>query len=312
MKEDKKIDVSYIFSIYRRFGIENGLSCFLNQNTILNREVIVVDDASTDNAIDFLKEAFDKHNIDYKIIRNSKNLGPSCSFNIGANNARGKYLVFVDADDFFPYSVEQIVFNTIEKENGDFIFGKTAKIDENISKEEMDSISNLNHFHYKVIDKEILNYIMSYTRIAATYLMVKREVFLKTQGFDERCFIQDVPIFLRLAINSNRLIYVQNCLFFFKKSYGTLSSRTKQVNKDGFNSYYYFLNDNQNNISKKDGIILRKLIISMLYKAFKRSRIKSGNYLAVLYFYIKTKLGFDVNLERITLLKSLTPRELFE
>ena len=56
------------------------------------REVIVVDDASTDNSV----EAINRFPV--KLIQNEENLGPTKSRNIGAKYATGDYILFLDGD----------------------------------------------------------------------------------------------------------------------------------------------------------------------------------------------------------------------
>jgi len=58
----------------------------------VNTQIIVVDNASTDNTVNLLK----KENI--TIIKNKQNLGFSKAANIGANYANGEYLLFLNSD----------------------------------------------------------------------------------------------------------------------------------------------------------------------------------------------------------------------
>jgi len=61
-------------------------------------EIIVVDDASTDNSKDILLDYKDEEN--FKVIFNQKNKGVGYSANKGSRIARGKWIVRVDADDY--------------------------------------------------------------------------------------------------------------------------------------------------------------------------------------------------------------------
>ena len=64
-----------------------------------NFEIILVDDFSTDQSIKIAK-SFLKKNKNIKIIRNKKNEGVSVCRNKGIKIAKGKYIIFVDSDDF--------------------------------------------------------------------------------------------------------------------------------------------------------------------------------------------------------------------
>jgi|GEM_PF-6890792 len=55
-------------------------------------EIIAVDDASTDDSVEILKQ------YDLTLVRNEKNFGPVKSRNIGARIAKGSYLLFLDSD----------------------------------------------------------------------------------------------------------------------------------------------------------------------------------------------------------------------
>jgi glycosyltransferase involved in cell wall biosynthesis len=61
----------------------------------LNREVIVVDDASTDGTTDILRDFGDS----IRLIALEKNQGAPAARNTGAAAARGDYLVYLDGDD---------------------------------------------------------------------------------------------------------------------------------------------------------------------------------------------------------------------
>lgn len=61
-------------------------------------EVLIIDDASTDSTYE-IATLLSTKNQKIKFIKNSINLGPSQSRNIGVREARGRYIGFLDADD---------------------------------------------------------------------------------------------------------------------------------------------------------------------------------------------------------------------
>lgn len=66
------------------------------KQTYENIEVIVIDDASTDNSVDVIKSFRDSR---VKLIQNSRNLGGSASFNLALTHCEGKYVANLDSDD---------------------------------------------------------------------------------------------------------------------------------------------------------------------------------------------------------------------
>ena len=94
------------------FNVENYLQDCLNsiQNqTYKSFEVICVNDGSTDNSVDILNSYIEK---DPKFrLYSISNSGVSHARNVGLENIRGKYVLFVDADDV----VERTMLSTIKQ-----------------------------------------------------------------------------------------------------------------------------------------------------------------------------------------------------
>jgi dolichyl-phosphate beta-glucosyltransferase len=64
----------------------------------LIREIILVDDASTDNTLEVISQIKD-FNLPVKIIKNQKNMGKGFSVKRGVNDADGGAILFMDADN---------------------------------------------------------------------------------------------------------------------------------------------------------------------------------------------------------------------
>ncbi|MDD7025946.1 MAG: glycosyltransferase family 2 protein [Lachnospiraceae bacterium] len=97
----ENITVSVIIPVYNgEKYIEKCLKSVLEQ-TLPNIEIICIDDGSTDSTLDILKsfKCISK-NI---IIERQKNSGSGIARNLGIDIARGKYVHFMDADDYFAH-----------------------------------------------------------------------------------------------------------------------------------------------------------------------------------------------------------------
>lgn len=92
------IKISIIIPVY---NVENYLVQCLEsviQQDFSDYEIICVDDASTDNSGNIL-DAYEKQYNEIRVIRHVKNRGLSAARNTGVEQARGKYVWFVDSDD---------------------------------------------------------------------------------------------------------------------------------------------------------------------------------------------------------------------
>ncbi len=66
----------------------------------LEFEVIVVDNGSSDGSVEALT-TFEQHHKNFKLIRSAINLGFGKANNLGAKEAKGKYLLFLNSDTLF-------------------------------------------------------------------------------------------------------------------------------------------------------------------------------------------------------------------
>ena len=87
--------------------IDECINSVLNQS-YKNIEIICVDDCSTDNSVERIKKYTDLKN--FKLIKNSHNLGVCASRNNAVNEAKGFYILPLDGDDTIePTYIEEAV-----------------------------------------------------------------------------------------------------------------------------------------------------------------------------------------------------------
>lgn len=108
--------------------IEKNLM-FLSRQTSNNFEVIVVDDGSTDNTCEVSEACLENFKINHRVIRCEENRGQSVARNIGINYSRGKYILFLDSDDFAENNLVQILERNMFNEP-DIVFFDYKRIKE--------------------------------------------------------------------------------------------------------------------------------------------------------------------------------------
>ena len=110
----KDIKFSVVISCFNLGStISNAISSIKKQ-TFANYECLIVDDCSSDNTLDFIRQAIgnDKR---FSIIRHEKNESLYMTRKTGVKNSCGEYLIFLDGDDTLcENALEEI--KTIEKQ----------------------------------------------------------------------------------------------------------------------------------------------------------------------------------------------------
>lgn len=109
-------DVSIIITNYNygAYVARSLSSCILQKNVL--HEVILVDDASTDNSLEIISDF--KNDINF--LSTYKNVGVSSASNLGIKNARGKFVVRVDADDFISEEMCHVMKKYLENNHDAF------------------------------------------------------------------------------------------------------------------------------------------------------------------------------------------------
>lgn len=113
------IDVSVVVPVYNGADyIGETLESILNQD-FKSYELVIVDDGSTDNSLEIIKNNLRKSNIQNKVIT-QENKGVSNARNVGVENSSGKYVIFVDDDDIIASNHISCLFENIRDNDGSF------------------------------------------------------------------------------------------------------------------------------------------------------------------------------------------------
>lgn len=140
----KKEKVSIIVPIYNveRY-LEKCLERILNQ-TYENLEIILVDDGSTDKS-SLICDKYHEQDCRIKVFH-KKNEGVSIARNEGIKLSTGKYIVFIDADDYVSNEHIESLYKCIVEKNVDIVISNAIDITEDgtilRSKEKQDFIMN--------------------------------------------------------------------------------------------------------------------------------------------------------------------------
>lgn len=122
--------VSIVIPVY---NVEKYLQTCINsllEQSLKDIELIFVNDASPDYSLEILQKNAKKNPGKMKIINSEKNLCQGGARNLGIKAANGKYIGFVDSDDFVDPNMFEVLYKKITTADADVAFIQYTSIPE--------------------------------------------------------------------------------------------------------------------------------------------------------------------------------------
>lgn len=214
---ENEYDLSIIIPVYNcEKYISYCLDSIINQNLKMKYEIICVNDGSTDNSARILKKYSDEN--DQISIITQENKGLSGARNSGMNIAKGKYLLFIDSDDFLCTESLNYYYDKIVKEDADIIIGRINKY--------ITKYNVLFPLKYKKNSNNLID-ICNNTTGTAWGKIYKRELWNNLRFF-EKYMYEDSIVFLNVFLKAKKIISDSKSFYAFRSSDNSLFKRSKK------------------------------------------------------------------------------------
>lgn len=260
------IDVSVIVPAYNASKyIKKCIKSLLNQ-TIKNIEIIIINDGSTDNTQKIIKSFKDKR---IKLINLKKNQGIGNARNLGIKKAKGKYIGFIDSDDYVAKNMYEEMFNKAINENLDLVICNFYKIVENTKEKIKVNIPHFDNTNTIINPKLFLD-----IELAPWNKLYKKELLINKE-FSTNLKYEDAP-------------FVFACL-----------SDAKQIGHINKYFNYYIVHDKSETtkMDKRVYDILKILDVINNYTKEKNAEIEYLNIRAILRYTLQQKNQINKNIK---------------
>ena len=181
----------------------------LVKQTLDDIEIIVINDCSTDKTKDILEKYKRKYK-NIKVINNKTNKGIGYNRNLGITKASGKYIIFVDSDDYLDIDYAKKMYDYAELYNLDMVVCDIKKVNDNgefISYE-----SDIKNFKTSnLINNPML--LLDINMGPANKLFASKLFKDKKARFAEKLKYEDIVLIPRLIMNSNSIGKIRNVYY---------------------------------------------------------------------------------------------------
>lgn len=257
--------ISIIMPVYNRSKvIERAINSVLGQS-YTNFELIIVDDCSTDNTFEIISQISDSR---VKVFRLDKNSGAAAARNYGIRQSSGRYISFLDSDDYFESTFLEESFKTIKDtpDNIGFMWtGSNIWQGSNIHSQvwipERKETSHLTFLHDLKIG-------------TGAGITVKREVFINCGYFDERLpAAEDTEFFFRITKSYDYVYAPIHLVNIYRNNDDRMSKNFINI-ANAYNiflpSYFYFID--------RHPVLQKKFYYKMMWLNFHLKDRKKAEY----------------------------------
>ena len=268
------IKVSVIVPVYNKEKyIKRCIESILNQ-TLNEIEILIINDGSSDNSLNIINELTKKDK--RVIIIDKNNEGASKTRNLGLKLSKGKYFLFVDADDYIEKSMLEDMYKKIEENNLDLLTsdikieknGKMIKIEKDLEIEENDVLNG----------EKYLKLLLQELAFGAVWnKLIRREICIHNKiFFNEKIFLgEDYNFLCRLSKYLNRVGKIKNSYYhYIKESNGSSIIKSKNID-DIIIGYRELENIYRKDpeiyklVLKKKTVMLSTIIFNKKYREYK-------------------------------------------
>lgn len=223
------LKVSIVIPIYNVENyIEDCLKSTINQ-TLKDIEIICVNDCSTDNSLEIIQK-FAQQDNRIKIINKDKNEGAGITRNIGQQNASGKYIMFLDPDDYISLDCCEKLYNKIETDNVDAVYfnafrfkNKSKKMEEY---KELNLLSNKDGSFSPFYAKDKYNILINYTK-EVWFKFYNRQFLINNNiKCSEHRLCEDYLFNLQFLLSNPKLSVLDEHLYYYRLSQNSLTKQS--------------------------------------------------------------------------------------
>ena len=214
--------ISIIVPVYNvESYLERCIESILNQS-FKEFELILVNDGSTDGCKDICNEYKTK---DKRIkVIHKENGGLSSARNAGLDIARGKYIGFVDSDDFINKDMYKILFDTIQANNSDMVICDYYKVNEDDINKFRNLKCNCENIKIKNLNnlESIDNLFLTGEKfIFAWNKLYKRELFNDLR-YEKGRIYEDEYLAHRILYKCNKVSIIEAKIYYYVQRKGSL------------------------------------------------------------------------------------------
>ena len=289
--------------------VEEQLMSICNQSRRPD-EIIIFDDASTDNTVKIIKRILSSKNIEYTIVENEKNMGVTKNFENAIKKCTGDIIFTSDQDDVW-YIDKVKIIERIFKENKkcNLVFTNASLVDSELKEFKIDLWKSVG-FKPSIENKYIIDILLNRCVVTGATMAIRNckleKLFPIPNGW-----LHDGWLAIIYAMN-NRVLYLDKKLILYRqhsnnvvgakninligkiKSYFNNIKKIKKVRSDRLKRYKSVYNYSQ--FYRNESTDINNKLNRCIYFWEDMNKLNSKNRLKSIHLIIKNIINKNYNI----------------
>lgn len=259
--EDNEYVLTAIVLVYNGEPyLDNCLNSLVTQ-TLDNLEIILINDASTDDSLITCKK-YEQMYDNVRLINREENAGLGANANLGISLAKGEYVILVDNDDIVPKNAYEKLYTKAKETNADICIGKANFIRGN-SQFDFDYREGYVWRKDQVIT-DVANYPELFEDVYYWNQVVKRELLINNNVKLPTGTVYADRYFTHMTYTyAKKIVIIPDCVYLWRQVHSSLSHGRFDPDNfmDRLDSYDFNLDYYTNFCSNYFKILLRRFLI---------------------------------------------------
>lgn len=203
------------------------LDSLLNQ-TVKDYEIIAVDDASTDQSLEILRQ-YEKKNPDkIRVIALETNHRQGGAKNAGLEICKGDYIGFIDSDDWILPDMYERLIQAAQKEDADIAACNLTRVYEHTMQVAENEPSMDDDMNGELTEEKKKRLVFHFGALVCK--VYRRHMFMNpVLRFPEHMFYEDNAIGTELVMRAKRIAYINEPMYFYLQD---MTSTVHVINED--------------------------------------------------------------------------------
>ena len=220
--------ISIIVPVYNTGSkLEKCLNSIIKQTKKIDIEILIINDGSTDNSEDIIKQYMEEHKQDNIKYFSKENEGIAKTRNFGIEKATSRYIMFLDSDDYLDVKAFEILEKYIEQDI-DLIKFKLQRVDEKgeileeVGGPIFDIVKGQDAFNNLYCEDVLLDSPCVY--------LIKKELFTENNFKFERTYHEDFGLIPFIILSAKTVVSIPEYLYKYVQAPNSIT-RTEDYNK---------------------------------------------------------------------------------